>query len=117
MDLIYILHDCMYLKLYSLSLSFQMQTLSLQRQMMENLIIAKARQDAVSFCRQLLSCALCFLETSPISIKLLVKASLGLITNIIWVSTTAVSGLHSHSILKFLRWEWLEHQFLWKLNI
>lgn len=30
-------------------LSFLMQTLSLQRQMMENLIIAKARQDAVSF--------------------------------------------------------------------
>ncbi|KAF0040820.1 hypothetical protein F2P81_006718 [Scophthalmus maximus] len=29
--------------------------LSLQRQMMENLIIAKARQDAVSFCRQLVS--------------------------------------------------------------
>ena len=27
-----------------------LQKLSLQRQMMENLIIAKARQDAVSFC-------------------------------------------------------------------
>lgn len=39
--------------------SFSIQKLSLQRQMMENLIIAKARQDAVSLCCQPVPCFNC----------------------------------------------------------
>lgn len=47
--------------IYLFTVSPPMQTLSLQRQMMENLIIAKARQDAVSFsccCQSLHLCCL-----------------------------------------------------------